>query len=314
MLKFLKTYALFLSMLFGMVFHSFFTDVSFVSKYLMDDPLTDITFITKYLLFCMLFITYCKVSPRQIRIRKIHYWLAGIQLGGCFLVYGLLFFFDCYAAEGALICVLAPTATSAPVITGLLGGSVACLAAYSIGSNLGIAVIAPFIFSLIGAHGQAGADPSFVESLLIICSKVIPLAIFPFLLAMIIQRFLPKVHYFIRTRQMISFWLWVISLSLLMARTTSDLFKMDHSMYGSALVVSATALAICLLQFYIGRRMGKRFKNTVAGGQALGQKNTILAIWMAQTFFNPLVAIAPASYVLWQNLVNSFQMWRHQRG
>ena len=45
----------------------------------------------------------------------------------------------------------------------------------------------------------------------------------------------------------------------------------------------------------------------------MGQKNTILAIWMAQTYLNPLSSIVPAAYVLWQNLINSYQLWRKQR-
>lgn len=313
MLKFLKTYALFLSMLFGIITHSILTDVSFVTKYFMDEPLTDITFITKYMLFVMLLITYCKVSPKQMKADQLHYWLAGIQLGGCFLAYGLLYYFNEHAAEGALICILTPTATSAPVITGFLGGNVPCLATYSISSNLAIAIIAPLIFSLLGAHGTADVDLSFLDAFWIICQKVVPLALFPFILAVLLKRFVPKVHEYIRTRQGISFWLWVLALALLMARTTNDLLKMDPSLQKSAFVVASASLVVCLLQFLVGRRVGRRFNNTIAGGQALGQKNTILAIWMAQTFFNPLVAIAPASYVLWQNLVNSFQMWRHTK-
>lgn len=313
MLKLLKTYALFLSMMFGIAAHGVFTDISFVTKYFMDDPLRDITFITKYMLFVMLLITYCKVSPRQMKPDRLHYWLATLQLGGCFLGYALLYCFSEHAAEGALICFLTPTATSAPVITGLLGGSVACLATYSIASNLSIAIIAPLVFSLIGAHGATGLELSFAQAFLTICRKVVPLALFPFLLALLLKHLLPKVHEYIRTRQGISFWLWVLALALLMARTTNDLLQMDPDLQKSAFGVASVALVVCLLQFTVGRRVGRRFGNTVAGGQALGQKNTILAIWMAQTFFNPLVAIAPASYVLWQNLVNSFQMWRHNR-
>lgn len=313
MLKFLKTYALFLSMMLGIVAHNIFTDVSFATKYFMDEPLTDITFITKYMLFVMLLITYCKISPKQMKANKLHYWLAIIQLGGCFLVYALLYYFNEHAAEGALICILTPTATSAPVITGLLGGSVACLATYSIASNLAIALIAPLVFSILGAHGAAEADLTFFQAFLIICQKVVPLALFPFFLAILLKKFVPKVHEYIKTRQGISFWLWVIALALLMARTTNDLLKMDPSLQKSAFIVASVALVVCLLLFIIGRHVGTRFENTVAGGQAFGQKNTILAIWMAQTFFNPLVAIAPASYVLWQNLVNSFQMWKHNR-
>ena len=42
----------------------------------------------------------------------------------------------------------------------------------------------------------------------------------------------------------------------------------------------------------------------------MGQKNTILAIWMAQNYLDPLCSIAPAAYVLWQNIINSIQLWK----
>ena len=70
------------------------------------------------------------------------------------------------------------------------------------------------------------------------------------------------------------------------------------------------ALVICVAQFALGRYVGRRYGDPVSGGQGLGQKNTILAIWMAQVYLNPLASIAPASYVLWQNLINSWQLWR----
>ena len=73
------------------------------------------------------------------------------------------------------------------------------------------------------------------------------------------------------------------------------------------------AAVICIVQFKTGWYLGNKYGNKVAGGQGLGQKNTILAIWMAQTFFNPVVAIAPASYIVWQNLINSYQLWKHRK-
>jgi len=45
----------------------------------------------------------------------------------------------------------------------------------------------------------------------------------------------------------------------------------------------------------------------------LGQKNTILAIWMAQMYLNPISSIAPGAYVLWQNIINSYQVWLHRK-
>lgn len=75
-------------------------------------------------------------------------------------------------------------------------------------------------------------------------------------------------------------------------------------------------LLLLLLFAYIivlGKLIGKKYYNTIAGGQGLGQKNTVLAIWMALTYLNPLASIGPASYVVWQNSINSFQLWIKER-
>ena len=49
--------------------------------------------------------------------------------------------------------------------------------------------------------------------------------------------------------------------------------------------------------------------DSVDGGQALGQKNTGVGIWLVMVYLNPVVAIAPCAYVVWQNTLNSWQLW-----
>ena len=77
-------------------------------------------------------------------------------------------------------------------------------------------------------------------------------------------------------------------------------------------LLAIVALVICLVQFALGHWLGRRYGDESAGGQALGQKNTVLAIWLAQSFLNPLACIAPTAYVVWQNLVNSYQIYKHR--
>ena len=77
--------------------------------------------------------------------------------------------------------------------------------------------------------------------------------------------------------------------------------------------MSIAALLLCVWQFGVGRLIGKKYGDIVSGGQSVGQKNTILAIWMAQTFLNPLASIVPAMYIIWQNLFNSYQLWQKSR-
>ncbi|MDE7236460.1 MAG: hypothetical protein K2N66_01395, partial [Paramuribaculum sp.] len=69
----------------------------------------------------------------------------------------------------------------------------------------------------------------------------------------------------------------------------------------------------CVLQFVIGRRIGCRCGDRIAGAQGLGQKNTVLAVWMALTYLNPVASIAPAAYIAWQNTINSIQLYHHAR-
>lgn len=298
MLRFLKTYALFISMFIGIIFHDFFAPFSPFSK---------------YLLFCMLLVTYCKVSITELKFERLHLILGIVQLVGCAVVFCLISLFDPDFARGALICVMAPTATSAPVITAILGGSIACLVTYSIVGNLSTAIIAPLIFSIVGVHGNLDENLTFIQTFLIICKKVIPLLLGPFLVSLLLKKCMTKVYDTLKSKQIISFWMWVIALAIIMGRTTTDLINLEHSNLHKAVIMALVSMVVCCLQFYIGRRLGRRYSNTVAGGQALGQKNTILAIWMAQTFFNPIVAVAPASYVLWQNLINSFQLWKQRK-
>lgn len=59
--------------------------------------------------------------------------------------------------------------------------------------------------------------------------------------------------------------------------------------------------------------LGSFDNQKVSAGQALGQKNTIFAIWIAIVYISPTVAIAPGSYLLWQNLVNAYQMWYREK-
>lgn len=317
-IKKLKTYALFISMMLGFVLSPLLIDVRWFTNLFGYEPehAVDVTSITKYLLFCMLFITYCKVSPKQMRFDKMHLWLVLTQWLGCWCVYGLLQFYSPAVASGAFICVLISTATSAPVITGMLGGSVPRLATYCIATNLALAVVAPIYFSLMGVGAESGPNAEFTECFLTICKKVIPLALGPFFLASLVKLVKPDIHQFFQTRQSISFWLWCVALVLLMARTMGNLLQIPASEYLEASFIAGGALTVCLLQFFIGRKIGRSCGDAVVGGQSLGQKNTILAIWMAQTFFDPhydIVSIAPASYVLWQNLVNSWQIWHFNR-
>ena len=74
------------------------------------------------------------------------------------------------------------------------------------------------------------------------------------------------------------------------------------------------SLIICCIQFYVVRKIGNRFGDKISGTQALGQKNTILAIWMTMTYLNPVSSVAPIAYIAWQNIINSTQLYFKIKG
>jgi len=268
-----------------------------------------LAYLMPYLLFAMLFLTFCELSPREIRFHPAHSWLLLIQLLGAILVYWVLSPLNVVVAQGALICFLTPTATSAAVVTGMLGGSVAFLTSYMLFCNIAVAICAPLIFPLLGNY----TDMPFLASVLHICSEIGSLLLAPLLLAWIIRYLLPAVHRQVLKVQTLSFYFWATALTIVTGRTVKFLVEQESPDYKVEIGCALAAMLICMVQFAIGRRIGRRYGDPVSSGQGLGQKNTILAIWMAQTYLNPISSVAPASYILWQNIINSYQLWLRNR-
>ena len=295
MQKFLEKYLLPIAMVLGIAFHK---QLSILSP------------ILPFLIALMLFISYCRVSMSDIRLTKFHYILLAIQYLGSAAIYLLLRPINEILAQAAMICVLTSTATSAPVVAGLLGGTISVTAAYSIISNLSIALIGPVFLSFIG---QTDKDISLTSSFWHIFISVIPILILPFIIALTVQKVAPIVHKKIQSAQIISFYIWAAALTIVIGNITQYIVLQADGNYTLEIIIASTSLVICLLQFYFGRKIGRKFGRTVAGGQGLGQKNTVLAIWLTQTYLNPLATLGPGAYVLWQNLVNSWQIWNHAK-
>ena len=296
MQKFLQKYLLVIAMVLGITLHK---------------QLSVFNPIIPYLLSLMLFITYCRVSWSDVRLTKFHYILLGIQYVGSALVYIVLRPFSEILAQASMICVLTATATSAPVVTGILDGNIATVAAYTIVSNLLVAFMAPLFLSVIGSTGES---VSFFASFWYIFQRVMPILFVPFVLSLLLAKISPKAHRKVRSAQVVSFYLWATALTIVIGNVTQFVIAHNDGNYTLEAVIALVTLVICLAQFFFGRKIGTRFNNTVAGGQSLGQKNTVLAIWLSQTYLNPLSSLGPGLYVLWQNLVNSYQIWRKQRG
>lgn len=292
----IKPWIMPLAMLAGWIFHDFIGSIAFIAP---------------YLIFIMLLITFCKVRPRDFRVTAFSWRLLAVQLPGALAVFFALLPFSREVALGAFICVFCPTATSAPVVTSMLGGSISRVATYSILSNLAVALLAPVLFAELG--GDAAPHIGILSAMSQIAGRVMPLIIFPLPLAFLLAWKAPRVHRAIATHQSLSFYIWAVSLFIVVGRAVSYVVTAPAGSIPEMMALAVVALVVCVIQFIIGRRIGRLSGDRVAGAQSLGQKNTVLAIWMAMTFFNPIISVAPAAYVLWQNTINSAQIYLHTR-
>lgn len=267
-----------------------------------------LAFLTPAFIFAMLLLTFCKVSPSGLKPRRLHFWLLLIQLGGALLVYISLRSFSELWAQAVMVCVICPTATSAAIITAKLGGSAASVSSYVLLANVGVAVVVPLFFPLIGSHPEV----PFMQSFMLILSRVALLLICPILLAWFLRHCLPRVHATLTGFHELAFYLWAIALCIVTSQIMDSLLNQPADLFTTAFIAVLT-LIVCCLQFYVGKRLGSIYNDRISGGQSLGQKNTVLAIWMAHTYLNPLAAIGPGFYVLWQNMINSWQLWKKRR-
>lgn len=271
-----------------------------------------VSIIQPLLIFMMLFLSFCRVKVSDLRPCRWHGWLLLVQALS-FMLLALATMFVPRDAnyrvliEGAMLCLICPTATSAAVVVSKLQGSAANVITYTVLINVMTAVIIPVIVPLI--HPQAGV--SFVTAFLLIMGKVFPLLLCPLFAAFLVRYMLPKFHARLLRYPDLPFYLWAVALSLAIAMTVKTIVH-THLSFGYQFGLAVISLVCCWLQFYFGRKIGRVYDDEVTAGQALGQKNTILAIWLGYTFFTPITAIAGGFYSVWHNLTNSYQLYKHR--
>ena len=302
MLKFLKNWTLPLAMFAGAIGYFLLANVTILEP---AKPFVNwlIAVLTPFLIFAQLLLTFCKIEPKELLPKAWHVWLLSIQAVSSGIIALLLIFCPMEEAyrdifEGAMVCLICPTATAAAVITGKLGGSASTLTTYTLLSNVLAAIAVPLVFPLVEPH----ADITFVVAFLKILSKVFPLLLAPFFLLHCCFVIISRLYIDCCRNIMGSlFYLWAVALTIVTGQTVRSLVTAAADV-SIEIMIALAGLATCCLQFYFGKRIGSAYHDRISAGQALGQKNTVLAIWMAVTYLNPLSSVGPGSYVVWQNI------------
>ena len=311
MLKFLKNWTLPFSMLTGTMLYLLFASVpqldaaaSFFDGFLQK--------LLPVVMFMVLFTNFCKADFHKMRLLRWHVVLFFLQLVLMALLLVPMLWLHPEAErlvvmEAVLMCVICPCAAAAPVVASKLGGQLEAMTTYSCLSNLLTAFIIPSALPLVDLSTHISFGAAFFS----ILQRVVMVLIGPMLLAYFVKHWCHRLHAWLLSMGDLSFYLWACCLAIVAGTTLKHILHAQTT--GPVLLLIAlSALLCCLVQFALGRALGRSMGVQVECGQGLGQKNTAFAIWIASAYLNPLSTVGPGCYILWQNIVNSWQLWKYR--
>ena len=273
-------------------------------------------------MFLVLFVTFCKVDFHKMRPVWWHLWVSIFNLIFVGIVMAIILMSplipelrsptrslsSLILMEALLMCIISPCATAAAVVTQKLGGSLEQMTTYIFLSNFMTALLVPVCFPMI----EKSTNISFMDAFTKILYQVVLLLVVPMALAYVVKHFMHGLHRRIIAVKDLSFYLWGCSLMIVTGTTVKNIIHAEASVL-LLLAIAALGLVLCIIQFAVGRFIGHYFGRAQEAGQALGQKNTAFAIWLGITYLNPLSSVGPGCYILWQNIINSFEIWQERK-
>ncbi len=264
----------------------------------------------------MLGIAFLGADAGKIRLHRQHVYLLLATLVLAFSSCGLLSLLGLpILALAAFFVAAAPVGTAVPVLTSLLDADVEFAVTGQIFSNFCMALLLPIIvpLALMTQATNAVAAPSFMELLWGVLSRASTLILIPGAVVILLRLIRPSSREWAPKLKDVSLALWIFTLTVIAGRAVMQLNASGLPWWelGSVFLVS---LSLCALSYYIGLFMG-RPDYAVECQVALGQKSTIITLYLAMTFGGnePLIFFAPIFYSVVQNLLNSCMVGRHAR-
>jgi len=264
-----------------------------------------LTFMVQYLLMTMLFFAFLDLPAKNLSIHPgvIKVLIANLLLGiGWYYLFSRV---DHELAMTAFIIAMAPTAISSTVIVGFIRGKVDFMVAAVLLTNIVAALVIPFILpNVVGTRVQISTwDVLF---------PVLITMFVPLILARLSAYLPERAQKAIRTGKKLSFLVWLSNLFIISAKASHFLINERSGSLILFFQVAGVALLICIVNFVIGAILGGK-DYWQESSQALGQKNTSFAIWIALAFMSPLVAMGPTIYTFFHHLYNTWQIYRFEK-
>lgn len=250
----------------------------------------------------MLFFVFLNINIHLKILQKLHLKILLTNIVIPLITYFLLQFFNETVAIAVFLIALAPTAAAAAIIAQLLNAKVEIVAASTLVTSAAMALVIPFLLPLI-LEIEGAIDT------LSVFTPIMVVVFVPLFLAQIIKKTLPKVQQLLSKKKNIPLYLFLVNVYLAMANSTHFIQTSETTQTGIIIGIALATGLLCIVNFQVGERIVSP-ELKYEGGLALGRKNTMFIIWIASSFVSPITALSPIFYILWQNLYNSFQLWR----
>ncbi len=252
----------------------------------------------------MLSITFIGLDVHKLKPVRMHLWLLlsiqvlGVGSWGVVRLAGYP-----VLAESLYYCAAAPIASASPIIVSLMRGNVEFSTTAMVLSQAVFAVVTPFILPLVVAK----QDLSYMELSGAVAWQIFVVLGIPVLIALVLRLVHPSCRAWAPKLRDVSLGIWVLNLVVLTAGGVERIEERGYSFREMWPMMLGAAL-VCLIGFTAGYRLGyPKLKRECS--QGLGQKNTVLTLYMAaQSYATPLAYIGPVFYVFCHNTANAIQI------
>lgn len=261
------------------------------------------SFLIQPLLMVILFFTFLQLETNCFYKNTLLVVLANLLIA--IILYLTLAPFNLDIALSSFMTAITPSATASPAIAIFLKQNVEYLTLSVLLTNSFVSLAIPVLITQF-LH-QTGSLSSQM-----ILPSVLFLFLTPLITAKILIKPFPKVKKYFDGWKEITFYIWNFLVFVASARATHFILYESPAQPHIIVAIALCSLGICILNFAIGKVIGgKRFAREAS--QALGHKNTMFSVWIALSFLNPIAALGPMFYVLYQNLYNSYQLVNAKR-
>ncbi len=259
------------------------------------------TFTLRPFLMALLFFSFLNVRIGRDLFSRMQLYAALLLLPTGLLIYYLGQLYAEDLGLTLLLMGLAPTAVITPVLAQIMRRSPGYMVGAILVSHGCFALTVPLVLPVL-----LGIELS-VSSLVRLVYTIGGTVAGPLVLAQLVRRMNGPLLVGLRRIAPYTFALFLSNITVA-SGSLSHYLRYESSTPWVFVIYTTLAIgALVVMNFAVGSRLAPRGK-AVEGSLALGRKNTMLSIWIALEYINPLTVLGPMLYILLQNILVAGQI------